>query len=87
MFNDLWRTVPGKENVRVDPTAEERRKALLQLPQENILYFLEKTAPRLQPWQREILRIVRHHRAVFLSAEPDQGDERGLRHLRPLHAS
>ena len=59
VFNDLWRTVPGKENVRQDPTAEERRKSLLQLPQENILYFLEKTAPKLAPWQREILRIVR----------------------------
>ncbi len=59
VFNDLWRTVPGKENVRHDPTAEERRRALLQLPQENILYFLEKTAPRLAPWQREVLRIVR----------------------------
>ncbi|MDR3538303.1 MAG: SpoVR family protein, partial [Acetobacteraceae bacterium] len=35
------------------------RRALLQLPQENILYFMEKTAPRLAPWQREILRIVR----------------------------
>lgn len=59
VFNDLWRTVPGKDPARHDPTAEERRRALLQLPQENILYFLEKTAPRLQPWQREILRIVR----------------------------
>jgi len=29
------------------------------LPQENILYFLEKTAPNLAPWQREILRVVR----------------------------
>ena len=26
-----------------------------------------------------------HHRPVFLSATADQGDERGLRHLRPLH--
>jgi len=59
VFNDLWRTVPGKDNTRQDPTAAERRSALLQLPQENILYFLEKTAPRLLPWQREILRIVR----------------------------
>jgi stage V sporulation protein R len=59
VFNDLWRTVPGKENVRHDPTAAEQRKALLELPQENILYFMEKTAPRLAPWQREILRIVR----------------------------
>ena len=59
MFNDLWRTVPGGDNARHDPTIEERRRALLQLPQENILYFLEKTAPRLAPWQRELLRVVR----------------------------
>ena len=39
--------------------AVERRKALLELPQENLLYFLEKAAPRLRPWQRELLRIVR----------------------------
>jgi stage V sporulation protein R len=59
VFNDLWRTVPGKENTRHDPTAAEQRKALLELPQENILYFMEKSAPRLASWQREILRIVR----------------------------
>jgi spore cortex formation protein SpoVR/YcgB (stage V sporulation) len=59
VFNDLWRTVPGKESTRQDPTAAEKRKALLELPQENILYFMEKTAPRLAPWQREVLRIVR----------------------------
>ncbi|TPW15904.1 MAG: SpoVR family protein, partial [Halothiobacillaceae bacterium] len=28
-------------------------------PQENILYFVEKNAPLLMPWQREIVRIVR----------------------------
>ncbi|MEZ5959324.1 MAG: SpoVR family protein [Hyphomonadaceae bacterium] len=58
LFNDLWRTVPqGKRK----PTADEdaRRKSLLGLPEENLLYFLEKTAPRLAPWQREILRMVR----------------------------
>jgi stage V sporulation protein R len=59
VFNDLWRTVPGKGTAKPDPTSEERRKALLELPQENILFFLEKIAPRLAPWQREVLRIVR----------------------------
>jgi stage V sporulation protein R len=59
MFNDLWRTVPGKSAEKEDKSIEERRRALLQLPEENVLYFLEKTAPRLLPWQREILRIVR----------------------------
>jgi stage V sporulation protein R len=65
VFNDLWRTVPGKEKASEDQTAEERRRALLELPQENVLYFLEKTAPRLQPWQREILRIVRQVAQYF----------------------
>ncbi len=58
MFNDLWRTVPGKE-AKPGVDHDARRRALLELPQENILYFLEKTAPRLRPWQREVLRIVR----------------------------
>ncbi|MFP4160970.1 MAG: SpoVR family protein, partial [Ectothiorhodospira sp.] len=61
MFNDLWRTVPQATPKPPDEAAkdEERRRSLLQLPQENVLYFLEKTAPNLQNWQREILRIVR----------------------------
>lgn len=58
-FNDLWRTVPtsGKAPTRTDPVAERRRR--LGLPEENILYFLEKTAPRLEGWEREVIRIVR----------------------------
>jgi stage V sporulation protein R len=66
IYNVLWSTLPAKDAV---PAAlrddEAKRKALLQLPQENVLYFLEKTAPRLQPWQREILRIVRHVAQYF----------------------
>jgi stage V sporulation protein R len=28
-------------------------------PQENLLYFIEKHAPKLAPWQRELVRVVR----------------------------
>ena len=59
VFNDLWRTVPGQDKAKRSADDEARRRSLLELPQENILYFLEKTAPRLRPWQREIIRIVR----------------------------
>lgn len=66
IFNDLWRTVPNTKKSRSQAKAdEERRRALLGLPEENILYFLEKTAPRIQPWQREILRIVRNIAQYF----------------------
>jgi stage V sporulation protein R len=64
-FNDLWRTIPTGP-VKSDALLTiERRRKLLGLPQENLLYFLEKTAPRLQPWQRELLRIVRHIAQYF----------------------
>jgi spore cortex formation protein SpoVR/YcgB (stage V sporulation) len=64
LYNDLWRTVPKGQQQNANQT-EENRRALLELPEENILYFLEKTAPRLAPWQREILRIVRHIAQYF----------------------
>ncbi len=58
VYNDLWRTVPGaKAAVGGDPVGERRRR--LGLPEENLLYFLEKTSPRLQSWEREVIRIVR----------------------------
>jgi len=64
-FNDLWRTVPAGPTKSPQVLSAERRRALLGLPQENLLYFLEKSAPRLQPWQRELLRIVRHIAQYF----------------------
>ena len=65
VFNDLWRTVPTGPAKTSAVVSVERRRMLLGLPDENILYFLEKSAPRLQPWQREILRVVRHIAQYF----------------------
>ena len=42
---------------RPDEAAESRR--FPDEPQENLLYFIEKNAPLLEPWQREVVRIVR----------------------------
>ncbi|WP_178130790.1 SpoVR family protein [Reyranella sp. CPCC 100927] len=64
-FNDLWRTVPTGPGKNTAELSVDRRRALLGLPQENILYFIEKTSPRLAPWQRELLRIVRHIAQYF----------------------
>jgi spore cortex formation protein SpoVR/YcgB (stage V sporulation) len=64
-FNDLWRTVPLGAAKSEAVLNVERRRNLLGLPQENLLYFLEKTAPRLHSWQRELIRIVRHIAQYF----------------------
>ncbi|MDF1758162.1 MAG: SpoVR family protein [Legionellaceae bacterium] len=53
--NELWRTIPkGK-----DSEVLKKKKVFPSEPQENILYFMEKNAPQLEPWQREIVRIIR----------------------------
>ena len=54
--NDLWRTVPVKEE-KAESTHTTAR--FPPEPQENLLYFIEKNAPLLEPWQREVVRIVR----------------------------
>ena len=53
--NDLWRTLPP--HVEIDATKREAR--FPSEPEENLLYFIEKNAPLLEPWQREVIRIVR----------------------------
>jgi len=53
--NDLWRTIPSA-NKNGEQSEDVRFPAE---PQENLLYFIEKNAPLLEPWQREIVRIVR----------------------------
>jgi len=55
--NDMWRTLPRKAEPSEASVAAARR--FPEEPQENLLYFIEKNAPLLEPWQREIVRIVR----------------------------
>ncbi|PCK09800.1 MAG: SpoVR family protein [Alteromonadaceae bacterium] len=54
-INDLWRTIPVSESEKT----QQQEKRFPEEPQENLLYFFEKHAPLLEPWQREIVRIVR----------------------------
>ncbi|MCA6064226.1 SpoVR family protein [Thalassolituus marinus] len=55
-INDLWRTLPASPK---EASQKKGRRKFPEEPQENILYFLEKNAPLLAPWQRELIRIVR----------------------------
>lgn len=55
-INELWRkTIPTAQKDSSDDSAARFPPE----PQENLLYFIEKNAPLLEPWQRELVRIVR----------------------------
>lgn len=53
-INELWKTLPAQESKK-----QVKPERFPSEPEENLLYFLEKNAPILEPWQREIIRIVR----------------------------
>ena len=53
--NHLWSTIPNI--LESDDTKHETR--FPAEPEENLLYFIEKNAPLMEPWKREIVRIVR----------------------------
>ena len=53
--NLLWRTIPTTR----EESDQVKRARFPEEPQENLLYFIEKNAPLLEPWQRELVRIVR----------------------------
>ena len=65
--NTLWRTVP-LSNEKANKTKDNFPSE----PQENILYFIEKNAPLLKSWQREIVRIVRKISQYFYPQKQTQ---------------
>ena len=65
--NDLWRTLPEIES----PNTQQGQRFPVE-PQENLLYFIEKNAPLLEPWQRELLRIVRKTSQYFYPQKQTQ---------------
>jgi spore cortex formation protein SpoVR/YcgB (stage V sporulation) len=59
-YDDIYRTLPEITREAATESAEAKdEQRRLGLPEENILYFLEKNAPKLRDWERELLRIVR----------------------------
>ena len=66
--NELWRTIPEKPAQQL----ENSEIRFPEEPQENLLYFIEKHAPLLEPWQREIVRIVRKMAQYFYPQQQTQ---------------
>jgi stage V sporulation protein R len=60
-YDPMWRSLPqrAQERMMAEGRSAEENELFPSEPQENLLYFIEKYSPVLEPWQREIVRIVR----------------------------
>jgi stage V sporulation protein R len=54
-YDEIWRTLPARTGEKDNQGGEDFPAE----PQENLLYFVEKHAPKLSAWQRELIRITR----------------------------
>ena len=66
-INQLWNTIPKKDTEEVVTV-----QRFPEDPEENLLYFVEKNAPLLEPWQRELVRIVRKIAQYFYPQKQTQ---------------
>jgi len=61
-FNPLWQALVPRADPESEPAAKNelaKRSAQMEMPEENLLFFIERYSPVLEEWQREVLRIVR----------------------------
>lgn len=68
-YDEIWEKV-GKRRKAGTEAVGEREVHALKEPQENILYFVEKNAPHLPDWKREVIRIVRNIESYFSPQRP-----------------
>jgi len=64
-YNDLWRTLPKSKRESAAKHENDHARRKLGLPEENLLYFIEKFSPSLKDWERELVRIVRNIAQYF----------------------
>jgi stage V sporulation protein R len=64
--DEMYRIIPKKAKSIRELRAEAQPEINFPAqPEENLLYFFEKNAPSLKPWQRELIRIVRKMAQYF----------------------
>ena len=66
--NYRWERLQAKQRRKGTgrrPLEQVDPRSQIQMPEENVLYFLEQYSPILANWQREILRITRHIAQYF----------------------
>lgn len=58
-INPIWSTLPNGAPRPMEIKDVKTMMAHMDLPEDNLLYFIEKNSPRLKGWEAELVRIVR----------------------------
>jgi len=73
-LNVIWRIIPESK----DDLDDKKLPTFPVDPEGNLLYFIEKNAPSLPDWKREIIRIVRKQSQYFYPQMLTKGMNEGF---------
>ncbi|MBD0370446.1 MAG: SpoVR family protein [Pyrinomonadaceae bacterium] len=62
-YDDLWRL--GEKEETPDPSAEPPKEAD-QLPEKDLVYYIMRHSPSLQPWQRDVMAMIHEEMEYFI---------------------
>jgi stage V sporulation protein R len=62
-YDDLWKMGEAEEPAPVQPPPNPRQD---HLPEKDIIYYIMRHAPHLQPWQRDVMGMIHEEMEYFV---------------------
>jgi stage V sporulation protein R len=62
-YDDLWK-LGEKQEAEAEPPAESPRRE--HLPEKDIIYYIMRHSPHLQPWQRDVMAMIHEEMEYFV---------------------
>lgn len=65
-YDDLLSKAEIAKTASTDETADRRRKPSIEVPEKDLIYFIMKHSPSLEPWQRDVMAMLHEEMEYFI---------------------
>jgi stage V sporulation protein R len=65
-YDDLLSKAEIAKTASTDETADRRHKPSIEVPEKDLIYFMMKHSPSLEPWQRDVMAMLHEEMEYFI---------------------
>jgi stage V sporulation protein R len=65
-YDDLLSKAEIEKTTSTDETADRRHKPSIEVPEKDLIYFMMKHSPSLEPWQRDVMAMLHEEMEYFI---------------------
>jgi len=65
-YDDLLSKAEIEKTTSTDETADRRHKPSIDVPEKDLIYFMMKHSPSLEPWQRDVMAMLHEEMEYFI---------------------